>query len=130
MVGCKGMVTFPDRASLCAAGSVVCTSEQWVSHYNGVTPTYDYWTSDGPLYYVGYIVGGTDLQCAASNNVLVQPTDKCPGDRPMRVCTPSGNDAAGNTCDWTGCGWLDYTKNHWFGGCNFDYTAGALCCLP
>ena len=38
---------------------------------------------------------------------------------------PTGTDAEGNTCTWTGCG-LDSTTNAFFGGCASS-TAGTIC---
>jgi hypothetical protein len=48
---------------------------------------------------------------------------------PMRVCKPGDGqvDGFGNKCNWTNCG-LDTTANQYFGGCNGNATAGALCC--
>jgi hypothetical protein len=43
----------------------------------------------------------------------------------MRVCTPNGFDAEGNTCNWTHCGLDANTPDQFFGGCVSN--AGTLC---
>ena len=126
MVGCSGKVSFPSRATLCGAGARVCTSAQWVAWSAGQAPTYHYWVDDGPRYYRGTDQNGT--QCAASDVQLVGYGACNEALSPMRVCRSSSNDPLNNICNWTNCGWKSYSPNRYFGGCNDNYTSGALCC--
>lgn len=120
MVGCGGTVTFPGRATLCAAGYRVCSSASYLRYVGSATPQYHYWTNDRLNF------GGTQFACFAtmppSGSTCSSP------DTPMRVCAKA-SDPLGNTCNWFGCGWDSETPNRFFGGCNNNLTAGALCCL-
>jgi hypothetical protein len=118
MVGCGGSVTWDQRDSLCAPGYAACTAAEWVANEGGSAPTDDYWTDDN-LSYAGS--GPNACQADTSGGY------SCGTNRPMRVCTRSGNDTYGNTCTWTGCG-LNSTTNQYFGGCVSNPTAGTLCC--
>jgi hypothetical protein len=53
----------------------------------------------------------------------------------MRVCAGhsggaglEAQDAEGNLCNWTSCGYDDPAVNEYFGGCEGNPTAGTLCC--
>jgi hypothetical protein len=117
MRGCKGKVTFANRATLCATGFRVCSAAEWVARHNGVAPTYNYWTSD-VLY-----ASGADQSCRVSTSGGTW----CNGTEPMRVCA-GYSDALGNECNWTRCGMTTNTPQEFFGGCLGNPTAGALCC--
>ena len=122
-------MTFANRATLCAAGSRVCTAAEWVARRGTGTagvPTYDYWTND--VLYAGYMYGGNlegDHNCEA--HLTHQTLDWCDSTNPMRVCV-GGSDPLGNTCNWTQCGYNTTTPQEYFGGCQSNPTAGALCC--
>jgi hypothetical protein len=129
MVGCGGTVSFANRANVCGGGSVVCTAAKWIANRAGVAPTYDYWVNDGPMYYKGSDQYGTD--CAASTTAMTGGGSCNSGTTPMRVCVGTGGaDPLGNDCNWRNCGWQTYDPNQYFGGCNGNTTAGALCCPP
>jgi hypothetical protein len=117
-VGCSGAVSWPARNSLCANGGRVCTAAEWAALGGSVAPTHNYWTDDNLLW-----SGGGSGSCTASDTT----GNACTTNEPMRVCTSSGSDPEGNACNWTGCG-LDSTTNEFFGGCDGNATAGALCC--
>jgi hypothetical protein len=119
MRGCKGTVSFANRATRCAAGSRVCTAAEWVARHGTTAPTYNYWTND-----VLYGSGGPGA-CAA--DLVYQLGEWCDGTNPMRVCA-AATDSLGNQCNWTGCGFNANTPNEYFGGCQNNPTAGALCC--
>ena len=131
MVGCAGQVTRANRATLCAPGSVVCSSSKWVANRGGAAPSNHYWVEDALPYYYGY-----NGNCSASA-IASGSYGTCNAATPMRVCSTSNwsysNDAyrdpLGNFCNWGRCGLNSYTNNY-FGGCNGNTTAGALCCLP
>ena len=53
--------------------------------------------------------------------------DWCDGTSPMRVCV-GHSDPLGNLCNWTQCGLDTATPQEYFGGCQNNPTAGALCC--
>jgi hypothetical protein len=118
-VGCAGTVQFPQRANLCGAGSRVCSSGDWVALRNGAAPTHNYWTNDA-LRYSGAGPNACSVSTTAGN--------ACTTNQPMRVCTANGADPEGNACNWFGCGLGSNTPNQFFGGCNGNVTAGALCC--
>jgi hypothetical protein len=119
MRGCKGTVTFANRASLCTASFRVCTAAEWVARHGAVAPTYNYWTND-----VLYAAGG-DQSCAV--DTVQHYGDWCDGTNPMRVCV-AHTDSLGNLCNWIGCGFNAITPSEYFGGCQNNPTAGALCC--
>jgi hypothetical protein len=118
MAGCPGTVTWANRATLCASGAHVCSATEWTAKRGTAAPAFSYWTSDDLKYNSGTFVG-----CYAS---LTSGT-ACTAGRPMRVCT-GASDQKGNTCQYTDCGYNAPTPNQYFGGCNNDPTAGALCC--
>jgi hypothetical protein len=122
MRGCKGKVTFPNRATLCTAGFHVCSAVEWVNKHGSVAPTHIYWTDD-----FLYADSGGSGMCT----VRPTPSTWCggPGWPPMRVCSGK-TDPEGNTCNWINCGYLANTPNQYFGGCQNNMTAGALCCAP
>ncbi len=120
MRGCKGSVSFQDRAKLCAAGSHVCTAQEWIGKRGSATPTHIYWTDN--FLYADSGAGG----CAVRTTVWVWCDE--PGSPPMRVCNGK-SDTEGNTCNWTNCGFETKTPNQYFGGCQGNPTAGTLCCL-
>jgi hypothetical protein len=125
MAGCSGKVTFANRATLCATGYKVCTSSQWMNNRGTAGPTYHYWVNDAPMYWKGTDSYGT--QCAASSAPFSGGGMCKSADAPMRVC--AGNyDPLNNVCNWKSCGWINYTPNQYFGGCDGNTTAGALCC--
>jgi hypothetical protein len=119
MRGCKGTVSFANRATLCSSGFRVCTAAEWVARRGGVAPTYNYWTND-VLY-----ASGMDGDCSV--DLTYQLGDWCDGTNPMRVCV-GHSDSLGNQCNWTGCGFNSRTPSEHFGGCQSNPTAGALCC--
>jgi hypothetical protein len=119
MVGCRGVITWPDRAQLCGEGFQPCTAAQWVALRGGAAPDYQYWTDDELRY------EGVQDSCW----VLLSGGKICsPASAPMRVCT-GASDALGNTCTWFNCGYLAAGPNEFFGGCSGGTTtAGTLCC--
>jgi hypothetical protein len=121
MWGCKGSVQYKDRVSLCSAGYHVCRANEWVSKHGSTAPTHIYWTDD-----FVYADDWTGQNCV----VRLTPSTWCgqSGWPPMRVCPNSGIDNEANTCNWTGCGFQQQWPNQYFGGCEKNYTAGALCC--
>jgi hypothetical protein len=129
MAGCAGKVTRAARATLCGAGSVVCTSARWVANRGSSAPSNHYWVEDALPYY-----SGSNGNCSAS---ATAGYGECNAGTPMRVCTTNNwsnyynayRDPLGNFCNWGQCGLDDFT-NDYFGGCNSNNTAGALCCLP
>jgi hypothetical protein len=127
MIGCKGTVAFGNRATLCGSGLVVCTAQLWVSRHGSAAPSYNYWVNDGPMYYGGD--GNNGGPCSASGSY--NGGGKCGSySEPMRVCVADHSDPLGNVCNWANCGWGTNTPNEYFGGCNGNNTAGALCCPP
>lgn len=120
MVGCTGVVTFPERTSLCAPGWRVCSAEEWVARREGLVPGFHYWTDDNLRY------SGSSASCSVSATNL--SFTACADTEPMRVCTPSNTDPLGNFCNWTQCGLETPTPVEHFGGCNSNITAGTLCC--
>jgi len=122
MQGCAGVVSFAARASLCATGCHVCSATEWVGSRRSDAPQHHYWTAD----ILGY-AGSAGCGCAA----VTSGGTACSAGRPMRVCTPGcagGSDPEGNTCTWQQCGLGAINPNQYFGGCENDPTAGALCC--
>ena len=117
MVGCKGTVTFANRATLCASGYHVATATEWATFNNKVVPTHNYWTDDNLGYW-----GNGPASCAASSLGFGTACDQ-----PMRVCTAAGTDPEGNSCQWTKCGLDSKGPNFYFGGCSGNTTAGTLC---
>ena len=118
MYGCAATVTWANRATLCTAGYHVCSAAEWIAKRGTIAPSASYWTSDDLKYNGSSFVG-----CYAS---LTTGT-ACTAGRPMRVCM-GASDPKGNTCQYFGCGLNTPTPNQYFGGCNNDPTAGALCC--
>jgi hypothetical protein len=120
MVGCVDKRTWNNRAQSCPAGTTVCTPAQWNARPAGSKPTFNYWTND----YLEY--KGSSSNCVA----VPQNTGggSCYGD-PMRVCGAK-TDQAGNSCNWTNCGYGTVSPNQYFGGCQNNAYAGALCCSP
>ena len=116
MVGCAASETYPNRANLCGPGYRLATAAEWVALRSGITPTHDYWTNDNLLWN-----GSGPSACFVSTTV---GNTSC-GTSPMRVCTPGGTDAEGNTCNWTHCGLDANAPDQFFGGCVSN--AGALC---
>ncbi len=122
--GCAGKVSFAQKQTLCAPGVRVCTANEWVAQRGTLAPTHNYWTADALRY------GGTASGCFGSPSLFVG-ADGCPGDptpSPMRVCA-AASDPLGNTCTWVGCGLEAASPSEYFGGCQDNDTAGALCCL-
>lgn len=121
MVGCVQKVAWSSRAQVCPAGSKVCTGQEWVTRRGAKIPTYHYWTDDDLRW------SGEDGDCVASTTrgqLCGNPAT------PMRVCAKT-TDPVGNKCNWTGCGFGNATKPpQYFGGCEGNPTAGALCCTP
>lgn len=121
MVGCAGSVSWANRGSLCAAGSLPCSASTWHSMQLdfGHFPTHHYWTDDDLRWN-----GNGSGACFVSTSV----GNQCPGE-PMRVCSAnSGTDPEGNVCNWINCGYGSNTPNEYFGGCVSNSTAGTLCC--
>jgi len=119
MVGCAGIVTWPNRDTLCAPGWTACTAQQWVDRRAGAAPDYNYWNAEDLRYN-----GGGSANCWVS----VAVGSSCGANQPMRVCTAGGDDALGNVCNWENCGWGAIAPNEYFGGCVGNLTAGTLCC--
>src|SRR5262249_3192739 len=95
----------------------VCSANEWVTYRSGSVPAHNYWTSDNLQY------GGS------SNACYVTLSGGTPCDQPMRVCTATGSDPEGNTCNWANCAWgVGGTTDEYFGGCSGNQYAGALCC--
>lgn len=137
MFGCAGSVRYAERASICGAGSHVCSSIEFADHnrYGDRTdveaPAYHYWVDDAP-----------GLELAADGACTVSPNAAtCGAETPARVCTPdrapgSGDagptvDRLGNRCTVTHCALDDDSGSagRYFGGCQTeDDRAGALCC--
>jgi hypothetical protein len=117
LVGCSGNVSWANRSTLCAPGFDVATADDYIKWWSNVTPLHDYWTNDYLLY-----SGAGPSNCSANYTSGFD----CGNGRPMRVCTPGGTDAEGNTCTWTNCG-LESTASAFFGGCAANPTAGTLC---
>jgi hypothetical protein len=120
VVGCAGQVTWELRGDLCGPGSRPCTAAEFVAARGSAVPTHNYWTDDN-LRYSGTF---TD-NCAVSTT----SGSFCPSNQPMHVCTATGSDAEGNSCNWHNCGFGTNSPNQYFGGCAYDLTAGTLCCL-
>ena len=120
MVGCAGTVEWSQRATLCGKNHRVCKANEWVDRRSGKSPAFNYWTDD-ELRYNGYYAGF----CYVSET----SGGKC-GGSPMRVCvsTNKGQDSLGNKCNWYHCGYKQYQPNQYFGGCQGNKTAGAICC--
>lgn len=117
MVGCSGKVYFPQRHGLCQPGFAVCGANQWVAQHGATAPKFAYWTNNN-LRYIG-----PRSSCFVSKSHGTY----CGQFSPMRVCAGPG-DPLGNGCNWYNCGYGTPTPNHYFGGCQYNYTAGALCC--
>lgn len=138
MHGCAGSVSFANRANLCAPGTHVCTSAEWVQNVGGATQLHNYWTDDA----LGFVQQNSVGPCGPgscnsglcfatlANATATVPTTPCAGGG-AHVCVGNGgfnvSDPEGNTCVITGCG-LDGTyENRNFGGCGSS--AGTLCCI-
>ena len=122
LVGCAGTVEFDKRATLCGTGHRVCKASEWVDRRGGKSPAYNYWTDDN-LRYNGYFTGYCYVSETKGGN--------CGGGAtPMRVCVSSngGQDKLGNKCNWRNCGYKSTKPNQYFGGCQGNKTAGAICC--
>jgi hypothetical protein len=89
------------------------------SHSGAQVPGLHYWTDDDLFF------NGVPTACFVSQTIGTS----C-GSTPMRVCTPTIDDALGNNCNWIDCGWETTTPNEYFGGCGGNLTAGTLCCAP
>jgi hypothetical protein len=151
MYGCRGAVTYPNRATLCRTGCTPCTAADWMAKSQNIAPTHQYWTDD-LLQYAG---GGPPNDCFAAGPSDSGVTSTCSVlTAPMRVCMDGPLDAGdsdavamypyssvdidNNVCNWTGCAYLpsdagvvpDASQNLHFGGCDDDLTAGTLCCCP
>ena len=139
MRGCAGHDFWPAPGGAaddhCGEGWWVCSGAEWVRNNGDVAPLHNYWVAD-PLGYGG-VAGACWAGPNAPNACLVGIGPN--GERrpsPMRVCTPSGEDDwnedgvidPDNTCNWEGCGFNDEAPNEYFGGCNGNLYAGALCC--
>lgn len=120
MVGCVDKHTWTNRAQSCPPGTTVCTAAQWNARPAGPKPTFNYWTND----YLEY--KGSSSACVA----VPQNTGGggC-GGYPMRVCGKK-TDPVGNVCNWTNCGFNTVSPNQYYGGCQSNFYAGALCCSP
>jgi hypothetical protein len=117
LVGCSGSVPFPQRATLCAPGWKVCTAKQWVEGFGNVAAKWSYWTDDQLKY------SGSQGSCSVSTTF----GSSCDVTAPMRICA-GPKDPLGSQCNWYNCGYETTSKNHYFGGCNQNSTAGAVCC--
>lgn len=117
MVGCRGRKSFSQRADLCAKGFRPCKASEWVANRGNAAPKDHYWTDDSLRY------NGKSSSCYVSTSGGSQ----CSGGRPMRVCAGK-YDSLWNYCNWINCGYGKATPNHYFGGCEYGPTAGALCC--
>jgi hypothetical protein len=116
MVGCAGTATFASRGALCGPGYQPATAAQWAVNHGPVSPLHDYWTNDALRW------GGTGPSaCFVSTTA---GSDTC-GASPMRVCTATGTDTEGNTCNWTHCGLETNAPDQFFGGCGSN--AGVVC---
>jgi Stigma-specific protein, Stig1 len=122
MVGCVAKVGFSSRASVCPAGTKVCSGQDWVNRRGTKVPSYNYWTNDDLRW------SGQDGNCLASTSIgqlCGQFTAT-----PMRVCGKK-TDPVGNSCRWTGCGFgAARQPSQYFGGCEGNTSAGTLCCAP
>ncbi|MBS2015617.1 MAG: hypothetical protein JST00_22205 [Deltaproteobacteria bacterium] len=118
MVGCAAKIGYPQRGSLCPAGTHVCSPLEWVQRHGTKKPTYNYWTS------VNLGWAGRDGSCSVDDQARFG-WYACT--YPMRVCT-GYNDPLGNRCNWRNCGFQSNSPNHYFGGCEGNPTAGTLCC--
>ena len=117
MVGCKGRKYFSQRADLCAKGFRPCKASEWVANRGNATPKDHYWTNDSLRY------NGSSNACYVSTTGGTQ----CSNNTPMRVCAGK-YDSLWNYCNWYNCGYGKASPNHYFGGCMYGSTAGALCC--
>lgn len=120
IVGCAGSVSYPSRASLCAAGYHPLSAMVWQTSRGPTVPTHHYWTND-PLRYKGTGTGSCSAEYRSGS--------ACPVDQPMRVCARTNTDPEGNRCNWFDCGFDSgsTTPNEYFGGCAGNATAGTLC---
>ena len=118
MVGCSGRVRFSSRHTLCASGYRVCKAAEWVANRGNTGPSNHYWTNDDLRY------NGNQNSCWVSATSGKQCSG---GSEPMRVCAGK-LDSKWNYCNWTDCGFGSAQPNQYFGGCQGNPTAGALCC--
>lgn len=116
MVGCAGAVTYPNRASLCAAGYHPVSARGFHFGRNATVPAHHYWTNDDLRY------GGSG---SGSCTVQYQNGSVCPSNQPMRVCATTNSDPEGNSCNWVSCSFEGSAG--YFGGCVGNATAGTLC---
>lgn len=123
MIGCSGVLTYPNRATACPAGSHVCSAKEWVDNRGSLAPKHHYWTNDALRY---------DGTGPSACSVSLTTGNDCGAETPMRVCTGTGTaavtDPEGNVCNWVACGYGALTPNQYFGGCAGNTTAGTLCC--
>jgi len=119
IVGCAGSVTYPNRASLCAAGYHPLPAMVWRTSRGTTVPTHHYWTED----VLNYTGTGTGM-CGA---VYPATGTACPTDDPMRVCASTVIDPEGNHCNWFNCSVDSSGTNDYMGGCSGNHTAGTLC---
>ena len=143
MAGCGGSVTQPNSSALCAQNCHVCSSSEYVNNNGAVGPNRHYWVSDQLFWY-----GTAPGDCSASpTNSSGNSCGTFPGIS-MLVCTGvttnlSNQDADGNKCNWSHCGYgtnglgsLNGGFDEFLGGCptsnvsNTGITAGTLCCCP
>jgi hypothetical protein len=132
VVGCAGQVPFAQADDLCAPGYSTVAADRWEGARGKTVPTHDYWVRDDYAK-PGDSTGlnryeGTATSCTACSGATCVHGSNCPSDAPMHVCTASGTDPEGNTCEWAGCNGVDGAPAY-FGGCYglHDSTAGALC---
>jgi hypothetical protein len=123
VVGCAGSVAQKDAAALCGGGFSLCSAVQYQHALHSLKPAHDYWTKD--QLNLDDVAGA----CAARH----AGGTACPA-ASLHVCTPSGDDPEGNSCEQTNCS-LDPRAgeesplNAFLGGCGAaDTTAGAVCC--
>jgi len=122
MVGCVARVSFAERGTVCPAGSRVCSAQEWVDRRGAGVPTFNYWTDDDLRF------AGVDGNCTASTTKGTLCGRFTP--TPMRVCGKR-TDPVGNSCRWLGCGFgKNEQPSRYFGGCEGNTSAGALCCKP
>jgi hypothetical protein len=117
LVACAGAVTFDQRETLCAPHTIAAPADWYASMHGSLVPSHDYWTGDVLRY-----SGSGPSNCSVSKTTGFA----CPANQPMHICTPSGTDPEGNTCNWTHCGFNTTSPDQFFGGCG-GVTAGVIC---
>ncbi|MEM7156209.1 MAG: serine hydrolase domain-containing protein [Myxococcota bacterium] len=130
MYGCAASVVSAPfvRDLMCADGYHVCSHEEYVANnvsiFDGplVVPDHHYWLSTNLQY------GG---QGSGSCMAVQSGGTPCRQGEPMRVCAPQVDDPMGNQCNWHSCGTVVsqlYYPQAYLGGCNYNDTAGVMCC--